>query len=273
MATTPIVRPEEQSPEVNEYDTFSAAGEAHRLLVRDGLGKVDYQAAINDRQFRLELIRFWKARGSQNVHAVEPSQAQMRAREIMGSNFLTVDDVERHFRVRFTAEQLAELGDIPWSEEVLEECKDTHVLFPGFPLTILEVRKRAKKKGVKLFYSDRDTWYNDQKFAREEKVGLRWHLIRKDIVENSTNKSYDEQLALLSENEEAAQAAAVVYMIILYFLVTGIRLFERIYARCQDVTSSGGRVCVGSFDRGGLHVYSDWGDGRDVIIGLASSRK
>lgn len=269
MATSPIVRPEEQS----DYDVFSSAGEAHRLLVKDGLNRVDYQAAINDRQFRLELIRYWKSRGSQNAQVAEPSQALQRAREIMGRNLLTVEDVQRHFRVRFTDEQLAELGEIPWSEDVLQECKDTHILFPGFPLTILEIRKRAAKKGVKLFYSDRDAWYNDQKFARDEKVSLRWHLIRKDIVENSTNRTYDDQLALLGPDEEAAQAAAMVYTIILYFLVTGIRLFEHIYARCQNVTSHGSRVSVGGFDPGGLSVSLDWDGYRRSDIGLPSSRK
>jgi hypothetical protein len=192
---------------------------------------------------------------------------------IMGRNFLTVEDVQRHFRVRFTDEQLAELGEIPWSEDVLRECKDTHILFPGFPLTIIEIRERAVKRCVKLFYSDRDAWYNDQKFARDEKVALRWHLIRKDIVENSTSKTYDEQCKLISENEEVPQVAAVVSLIILYFLVTGIRLFERIYARCQDVTSDGDRVYVGFFVRVGLNVGRYWDDSCLSGVGLASSRK
>lgn len=248
------------------------SGECMGVLIEEGLDGDDLQAAISDREFRAGLMQYWKARGQQNVAPVKESLFHHAARAIMGRNFLRIEDVKKRFDVTYTPEQLLSLQQIPFTAEVLEECKDTHILFPGYPVSILDIRQRTKKKAKKIFNSDRDAWYNDQKFANEE-VGLQWYLIRKDIVENSTNKSYDEQLKLLSENEEAAQAAAVVYMTILYYLVTGFRLFGRIYVRCQDVTSSGFRVYVGYFDQGGLVVYYRWDVGRDGGIGLASSRR
>jgi hypothetical protein len=249
------------------------SNECMGVLIEAGLDGDDLQAPVDNVDFREALISFWKARGQLDVAPVKESPSQQTARAIMGRNFLGIEDVQKRFDVTYTPEQLASLEQVPFTAEVLEECKDTHILFPGYPITILDIRQRTKKKAKKVFYADRDAWYNDQKFAKDEEVGLRWYLIRKDIVENSTSKTWDEQRKLLGPNEEVPQAAAVVYMIILYYLVTGIRLFERIYARCQDVTSFGSRVYVGRFGQGGLHVDSYWGDYRRSHIGLASSRK
>jgi hypothetical protein len=62
-------------------------------------------------------------------------------------------------------------------------------------------------------------------------------------------------------------------MVMLYFLDYQKRLFERVYARCVDLTSGGDRVVVGRFDSLGLNVYF-WADGyRSGSLGLAASRK
>ena len=90
-------------------------------------------------------------------------------------------------------------------------------------------------------------------------------------MEKSTNQTYEEQQKLL-RGEDVARACEVVYMTILYYLVTGNRLFEHVYARCSDLSSGGDRVSVGDFDRDGLLVVSDWDDIRYGDLGLASSR-
>lgn len=191
-----------------------------------------------------------------------------RAKEIMGKNMLTLPRVEWHFDVRFTVAEDNQLRRIPWSEKVLQECKDTHVLFPGYPLTILDIRDKAPKG---TFYSYENAWYNNQDFARKEKVNLRWYLFRKEVVNGSFSKIYPEQLTLLPENEEVPRVVEVVYMTILYYLVNNIRLFGDYYVRCQDLNSHSCRVSVGYFDRDGLDLGHCWS--RDSYIGLAASRK
>ena len=60
---------------------------------------------------------------------------------------------------------------------------------------------------------------------------------------------------------------------ILNFLATGERLFERVYVRTSDVDSHGDRVNVGDFDDDGLYVDFWYGSIRDGVLGVASSRK
>jgi hypothetical protein len=205
----------------------------------------------------------------------EATASQKRAREIMGKNFLGIEEASQHFGVSF-GKELVRFDEIPFPETVLTECKDTHILFPGFPLTILDVRSKVSPD---LFWRHESAWYNNQAFAKKDRVELRWHLIRKDIVPESKSKTYQEQLAMLSEDEEVPRAREVVYMIILYFLATETRhfltpvnrLFERNYVRCQDEVG-GDRVLVGVFGEGGLRV-SLWSENARRSRGIGASRK
>lgn len=199
----------------------------------------------------------------------EPSTSQVKAREIMGKNFFGIEEAQKHLGVTPTKTQLGYLAEIPFSEEVLTACKDTHVLVAVLPMTILEVRGKVEKK---LFYSHEDAWYNNQAFANE-KAELGWHLIRKTPVENSTAKNWREQQALLSKDEETPTARIMVYTMIGHFLAAGERLFEKIYVRCVDLDSDGYRVLVGDFGAKGLLVHSYWDDDRYGGIGLSAARK
>ncbi|MCL5733519.1 MAG: hypothetical protein M1334_02540 [Patescibacteria group bacterium] len=133
-------------------------------------------------------------------------------------------------------------------------------------MSILDIRGKVENK---LFY---DAWYNNQVFAKDEGEAS-WQLIKKTPVDNSTDKTYQEQQALLTNNEETPTAQLMVYTIIGHYLATGERLMEYIYVRCSDMDSDGDHVSVGSFDSYGLAVGYDWNGNRSGNVGLASARK
>ncbi len=191
----------------------------------------------------------------------------LRAREIMGKNFFGVEEAVKHFGVNPTRPQLAALSEIPFSEAVLEESKNTHVLVAVFPLSIFEIHGKVDSK---LFYDQ--SRYNKDFFARNRGEAA-WHLVCKTPVPNSISEAWGEQQTLLVPNEETPTVRVMVYTIIGHFLATWERLFKNIYVRCSDVDSVGDRVYVGNFDSSGLGVYSYWDDSRFDDIGLASARK
>ncbi len=191
------------------------------------------------------------------------------AREIMGHNYLGVEEAIRHFRVNPSRRQIAILSEVPFTEVTLEERKNTHILTAVFPLSILEIRSKVISN-QHLFYDQE--WYNNEAFAKN-RGKTEWRLIRKTPVANSTSKTWNEQWALLAKNEETPTARVMVYTIIGHFLVTGERLFERIYIRCSAVGSGGGRVSIGSFGSDGLVIDVDWDDYRSDYVGVISARK
>jgi hypothetical protein len=188
----------------------------------------------------------------------------------MGRNFFGVEDAIRHFGVTPSRQQTAALSEIPFSEAMLEECRETHVLVAVFPLSILEIRGKVATQASRLFY-DQD-WYVKQAFAKE-KGETEWKLVRKTPIANSTNKTWPEQQALLGSNEETPTARVMVFTSIGHLLATGERLFEKIYVRCSDVASDGNRVGLGGFGSGGLRVDDSWDDDRLGILGVSAARK
>jgi hypothetical protein len=199
----------------------------------------------------------------------EATTSQKRAREIMGRNMFGIEEAIKHFGVNPLRQQLAVLADVPFTEAVLEACKDTHVLVAVFPLSILDVRGKAERK---LFCSHEDAWYNKQAFAKD-RGETQWKLVRKTPVGNSTSKTWDEQQALLGKDEETPTAQVMVYTIIGHYLNTSERLFENVYVRCSALGSDGSRVHVGSFGSLGLYVNRYWADCRPSFLGLSSARK
>ena len=199
----------------------------------------------------------------------EPTTSQKRSREIMGRNFFGVEEATKCFGVNPTRQQLVALSEIPFSEAVLEQSKDTHVLVAVFPLSILEIRGKVE---YQLFYSHEDAWYNKQSFAKERGEAS-WQLVCKTSVINSTSKNWQEQQALLGDDDEVPSARVMVYTIIGLYMATGERLFESVYVRTSSVYSDGSHVRTGDFDSEGLDVDYGWDGFGDGYIGLASSRK
>ena len=194
---------------------------------------------------------------------------QKRAREIMGKNFFGVEEAIKYFDVNPSDEQFTTFLEIPFSETVLQELKDSHVLVAIFPISILEIRAKVERK---LFYRHEDSWYNNQKFAKESDKA-EWKLIQKTPVPDSTSKTWQEQQELLNKEEETPTAQSMVYTIIGHYLNTGERLFEKIYVRTSSLASGGSRVNLGYFDSSGLGVNDYWDSNRYSNLAGSSFRK
>lgn len=227
------------------------------------------QKGIEDQELMAQVVSYWQSGGVEPANKVLTSlnPQWLRAREIMGRNFFGVEEAVKHFGVNPSRQQLVSLSEIPFSEAVLEESKDTHVLVAVFPLSILEIRGKVDSK---LFYDQ--SWYNKEPFAKD-RGEVTWQLVRKTPVDDSTSKNWQEQQALIGKDDEVPTAQVMVYAIIGHHLATGERLFEKFYVRTSSVYSDGNRVDVGYFGAEGLDVDDLWGDRRGGYLGVSSARK
>ena len=123
------------------------------------------------------------------------------------------------------------------------------------------------------FYTAKDLWYPNQKFARDDKTSFGWLAIKKTSVAYSDNKNWNEQNKLLSALEAVPNAAEMCWFITTYLEVRGIRLFEGAFVRTSSLDVSNNYVSAGSFIAQKLNVISFWGDGRDVGLGMSAGRK
>ena len=159
-------------------------------------------------------------------------------------------------------------GKVPFSAEVLEACRDTHVLVACAGISLMEVWGFQ----TNLFYAKSDPWYKSQQFATT-KVKAGWYLVRKTPVPDSTSKTWEEQLSLLTEVDEVPRASVLAQAILIHYLETDERLFPGIYVRVSDVDSGGRRVVLGEFGQDGLVVNDLWVTDRISSVGVSASRK
>ena len=143
------------------------------------------------------------------------------------------------------------------------------VVGPNRQMSFLEIRTMKND----YFYLKEYRWYLDQKFAQSDKVEIKWYMIRKDIVPNSTRKNWDEQCALISEIETVPNAPEFAWAITTYKAVRGIYLFGGICARVSSLDSGGHHVRVGYFGDKGLNISDYWGYDCHGFLGLSVARK
>lgn len=254
-----------------ELPTGQTHGAFSRLMVAFGDRVEEATTRINsDEAFARRIAQLCFNNG------YELTTSQARAKEIMGKNFLGVEEGMKLFGIRLSRRQFAYMSEIPFSEATLTACKDTHILVAVLPLAIVQIRSYTAamklSKGQKSFFYKHD-WYDRQAFANE--VGqLEWRLVRKTPVENSTSKTWQQQQELLdSKIEETPMAQVMVYTIIGHFLNTGERLFEKVYVRTSSLDSDGDRVGVGSVGADGLIVNYVWDGCAYGPLAVSSSRK
>ncbi len=246
-----------------EIQAGSVYAAGHQLLTALGDNADSVVAQINsDSSFVERLAKFAICGGFKS------GTSQEYAQKIMGKNFFGIREATKHFGIKPRRRQLAILSEIPFSEEVLERCKDTHVLVVLFPISILEIQEKVEGNG--LFY--RRDWFYKQAFAKEM-GGVGWQLVRKTEVPDSFNKDWSEQQSLLlSKDEQTPTARVVIYTIIGHYLNTGERLFEKM-VRTSSISSANTRVLVGSFAKEPLEINCESDCNYGPHLGISSVRK
>lgn len=198
-------------------------------------------------------------------------KAWTQTRVIMGRNFFGIEEANKYFQINPSKQQIATLAEVPFSEETLRACNNTHVLAAVFPLSILDIRDICSKIKDRTLFRVQN-WYERQPFAKDE-GGVGWQLVRKKPIADSALKTWNEQQVLLTKDEETPKAQIVVYTIIGHYLATGERLCEHIDVRCVDLDSDGLRTDVGHFGDLGLGIRGTWDDTPGSVVGLSAAKK
>jgi hypothetical protein len=220
-----------------------------------------------DNELAKKTVRFIASGG------IMQSVWQKRAREIMCTNMFGIEDAVMHLNVKPNKVQLAALERIPFSEEILYSCKNTHLLVAVFPLSLSDLWDSFKfQEGI---FARQHPWFTEKNFGTDRGV-VGWRLIRKTPVEGSIQKEWDDQQKLLSKDEVVPSTRIVVYAMIAHFKMTGERLFQHLQVRCADKETRRAvtyTTIVGYFDSFGIRVAVESISYSHLKIGLASAVK
>lgn len=177
--------------------------------------------------------------------------------------------------VRYSRQQLKIFQDtLPVCEELAWLRDNGFMLIAGPPraLSLLDIRKLDPQ----YFFPRSGGWYlsERERFSRNEKVVAKWLKLRKGPLPGSTSKSWDEQIALLSDAEYVPNDAELEWGVTTYKAVRGVYLFSKVYVRTASRDRVlNGHIYVGYFAENGLYISGYWDSSRSVPLGIASARK
>jgi len=199
---------------------------------------------------------------------------------ILGKDFISADEIAASRGLSYTEDQLIELAKSLPDQTTLEQLRDSGMMLVAGPPTAMSLVD-VRALHADYFYSkgpdqDDSGWYDDasEKFAKTDKVeALAWIAVRKEAVEDSFSKNWQEQQALVTEPMTIPNVAEAAWALSTYKAVRDVYLLENLYVRTSSVDSGGYRVGVGGFGADGLGVDSDWDVGRHSSLGVSAARK
>ena len=196
----------------------------------------------------------------------EDTSSQRRAREIMGNNFIGIGEVQGYFGLIFSPHQTRILAEIPYSEQTLRETKDSCLLFPGYPFSIVDLQNLLGGES-----SLREDIYS--KLFASDKVFARWYLISKSPWGTSLYEPFEKQLEYIAKyarEYEVPRACEVIYMLLLYSRARKDRLMKGWFTWCRGVEKSE-RIVVGGDNQSGIiYINPRWiiEKERDFYLGI-----
>src|SRR3989344_3152493 len=202
------------------------------------------------------------------------------ARELFENDFIGIEEVEKFTGHPLTPEE-KRIAEEKWQKKIeeqgltkegLKQLKQEGFMvvlrvgaLEGYekkdkemPVTIKNLRKKFP-----LFYTQ--DWYNNEQFADEALGGLDWGIVKKELLDETRSKNWDEQQEILKTWAEAhgvpekfvrrRTPTEVAYDVLAYFQARNQRILEKDWD-WTSVQSSGGKfVDVGGFDSNGLCVH------------------
>lgn len=206
-----------------------------------------------------------------NTTDLKTPVSESEARTIMGLNFFGINEAVRYLPIVPTDSQISFFLTIPFSEETLRACKDTHILVAVFPMTILEIRGYVRNRFSEPIFYDYDRRECEMFLVDVAEMG--WHLLRKEPEPGSSMKQWKDQQTVLSAGESVSKISVVAYAMVGHFLNTGERLFGNTYVRCGDALGTRKHAVIGFSSRAGFDIAALPDDYAFEYIGLASARK
>jgi hypothetical protein len=287
-------------PEKFEFEAFNRKDKAQPEVERSVLTELARQAqesfAANDFGAVLDTLTQLKEKAlPESERSPEGIRELKEARELFGEDFLGVEEIEKFTGRKLKEEEKRQVAKM-WTEKVREQKltkPDLERLKKEGFMVILRTAmlshegkeipanvENLRKKFKNLFYNQ--DWYDDEKFAKEGAVRMAWAIVKKEVLEESRSKDWDDQEEVLKQWAKEHKvdpkfvtrrmAAEVAYDILAYYNARNERILEKDWDRTGARSSGGYFVLVGFFGSVGLSVSDGDRSNSLSYLGVCPSR-
>src|SRR3989338_2850165 len=170
------------------------------------------------------------------------------ARQILGKHFVGSEEL-KSLPILFQCKNV-NAPDISFTADVLREQKKTHILIPPPPIEDITLNGLREKFGMDPAVSEpcmyNQDWYVKETFANLPLDG-KWHLIRKDVLEDMRAKPPEEIETALTD-QPFPSAITCAFTFFAWYLLRGETLWKHDFVWCSDRDHSGDRIYVGRYE-------------------------
>jgi hypothetical protein len=190
---------------------------------------------------------------------MERTTSIIRAKEIMGKNFIGIDElisIRKKIGIYIPEELKTNCPLIHFSEKTLEKNKNDYILIFGIPyykdktpLTIVKMREHFgldPDKSEPCFYNQ--DWYLYEEFANSTTLKENWYLIRKEVYDEYRGIPID--IIKKNSNLKLPKAVLCVYAFFCYNLVYNQFLWVNDFVWCEDTDIYGDSIYIGRYFKG-----------------------
>ena len=172
------------------------------------------------------------------------------AKQLLGKNFLGPEELGA---LSFVA--IKDAPRIPYSADILKIHASSHILIfaprtdaDSSPITLNYVRQKfgVDPEGSEPCMYNQD-WYLKEDFAAKTSPDGKWHLIRKEVLENArANKPEDIEEKL--KDEQFPTAITLTFTFFAWYLLKGEVLWKHDFVWCSDRDHNNDRIYVGRYE-------------------------
>lgn len=149
-----------------------------------------------------------------------------------------------------------EASAVPFSDDVLHEHADTHFLIyapavyaDGMPITLNSLRDKFgidPNVSEPCFYNQ--DWYLKEDFTAKTSLDGKWHLLRREVLEEARAKLPEDIEQGLSEESFPTAITCAFAFFAYWFATGGEKLWKTDYVWCSDRDHNGDRIYVGRYE-------------------------
>ncbi len=172
-----------------------------------------------------------------------PSASEIAARATSIS-MLGFEESFRYHGVIYSDQIKEKLDQIPFPIELIEACKNTHILVLVPPFKLGTIHYQLPARILTQTPSLPNNWWNSEQYPLRENNAPGWYLVRikPTPVVSYQNKKYWDQVRLNHLNEKVIAAEVMLYTMASYKLIPGKKIWwHNQLFRCKEQTTATNR--------------------------------
>lgn len=194
------------------------------------------------------------------------------AKDILDQDFISPEEIAVKFDFFYSGKDKRILLERLPPQNEFEWCRRNGMILVASPPCAFSLRTIQERYHC---LNDAHPWYlrYTQEFSKNDTTEpLMWVALQKSPIMDSFGKKFTEQRTLVVESVTIPNIATTAWCLMVYLVVRGVRLYEKVRTRTSSIDSGGNSVSIGNFNASGIHIDHHFDNHSKPNLGISMFR-